>query len=546
MARRDTFAYRCGKFVQRNRWALVAGVSIAALLVGTALTAVKQARAAQQRVDQLREFARTVLVDLDAQLRDIPGTVKARQVLIAEVDGFLKRVVSESGAGDAALAAELATTYLRMGEMQGSTPEALASFENGRRLMEGKMKGQRFSAADTLVQARLSERIGVIMSDLGKTPEAIANLLQTASLAESVRLRGGWNQEAQQMKARADWRLARLYRIQYQLDEAESRARQAISASRDLMARGTGTKDVEEMYVGARLVLAGVFKRQGKWKEGLELYEQVLADAQRRADRDPQSVALGRELARTHQSVGDMLNAMPERRKEVPVHARASVQIVERLASLDPTDASTQSELAQSLANAGEFLDGTRDFDESMRYLRRALVIFESLLRKEPQSGLYLLYASLVEADIGRKLAAIGSHQEGLKWMRRGRARLAKLVERDPKNLTNWMELSKVQRWMVESLSRSGQAQEAISLAQSTLAEAREVALKTPGQTFTGREVPRSAAALAQAYRLLGRNAEARQWYLKALDEWAALKSGSQSSPDEAVEIEEVRRWSLH
>ena len=544
VARRDTLTYRCGKFIRRNRWALAVAMLIAGILVSATILAAREARQAQRRFDQLRGFARTVLVDLDAQLRDIPGTVKARQVLIAEVDGFLKRVVAENGADDAALATEFATTYLRLGEMQGATPAALESFENGRRLLQGKLRRQRASVEDTLVMARLSERIGVIMMDLGKPPEAIDHLLQTASLADSVRLSKGLNAEAQQVKARADWRLARLYRTQYQLNEAESRARQSIAACRELMSRGIVNKDLEEIFTGARLVLGGVFRRQGKWQEGLDLYEQVLADAQKGAELDPQSVALQREVARTHQIVSDMLNLIANRRKEVPAHVRASLRIVERLAALDPWDSATQGELGQSLANAGEFLDRPADLNESMRYLRRALGIFETLLRREPESGLYLLYASLAEADIGRKLADTGSPMEGLRWMRRGRARLTKLVERDEKNLTNWLELSKVQRWMVESLARSGQTREAVALAEGTIAKAREVAQSTPGQVFTRREVPRSCAALAQAYRMLGRKDEARRWYLKALEEWTALKNGSPPSPDEAAEIEDALKWS--
>ncbi len=545
VARRDTFAYRCGKFIQRNRWALAAGVLIAGVLLTATFTAVREAREAQRRFDQLRGFARTVLVDLDAQLRDVPGTAKARQLLISEVDGFLKNLVAENGSDDAALAAELATTYLRMGEMQGSTPEALRSFENGRQLMEGKMRRQRFLAADTLVLARLSERIGVILNDLGKPPEAIENLSRAAKLAESVRSNGEWEPEAQQLKARADWRLARLYRTQYQLDDAEMHGKLAIAACQDLIARRIETKAVQEIFTGARLVLAGVYRRQGKWQQGLDLYEQVLADAQRRVDHDPQSVALQRELALTHQIVADMLNVVPERRKEVPAHVRASVRIAERLSSLDPSDAALRGELGQYLSTAGEFLDRRDEFGESMQYLKRSLSIFESQLQKAPDSGVYLLYASLVEADIGKKLAGVNSLQEGLRLMRRSRARLLKLVARDPKNFTHRLELQKVQRWMVECLSRAKMAQEAISLAEATIASAREVAAQAaPGQTFTSREVPRSCAALAKAYRLLGRKEEARRWYAKTLEEWAILKKGSPPSPDEKEEIEEALKWS--
>jgi tetratricopeptide (TPR) repeat protein len=544
-ARSDTLAYRCGKFVQRNRWALSAGVLIAGILITATITAVREARESQRRFDQLRGFARTVLVDLDAQLRDIPGTAKARQLLISDVDGFLKNLAAENGSDDAALAAELATTYLRMGEMQGSTPEALRSFENGRRLMEGKLRRKRSLPADKLVLARLNEHIGVIMTDLGRPPEAIENLTRAATLAESARSSGEWNPEAQQLKARADWRLARLYRTLYQLDEAETHGKQAIADCQDLMARGIHTKALDEIFTGARLVLAGVYRRQGKWNEGLGLYEQVLADAQRRADSDPQSVALQRELVLTHQIVADMLNLLPERRKEVPAHIHASVRIAERLSSLDPTDATLRGELGQALSSAGEFLDHRDEFDESMQYLKRSLSIFESLLLKAPDSGVYLLYASLVEAVIGKKLADANSNAEGLRWMRLGRARLEKLVQRDPKNYTHRLELQKVQRWMVESLSRLNFAREAIALAEATVASAREVAAQAaPGQTFTSREVPRSCAALAKAYRLLGKNDEARRWYAITFEEWARLKKGKPPMPDEKEEIEEARKWS--
>src|SRR5450432_153404 len=139
-ARRDTLMYRGGKFLHRNQWAVTAAFVVAASLVTGTVIAVRQARAAQSRFDQLRGFARTVLVDLHAQLSDIPGTAKARQALITYVDEYLKRVAAEHVGDDTALATEFATTYLRLGEMEGATPEALASFENGRLLLERKRK----------------------------------------------------------------------------------------------------------------------------------------------------------------------------------------------------------------------------------------------------------------------------------------------------------------------------------------------------------------------------------------------------------------------
>ncbi|HEY2019333.1 MAG TPA: serine/threonine-protein kinase, partial [Bryobacteraceae bacterium] len=71
-ARRDTVFYRGGKFLRRHQWAVAASLLVAASLVTGTVIALRQARAAQGRFDQLRGFARTVLVDLHGQLSDIP------------------------------------------------------------------------------------------------------------------------------------------------------------------------------------------------------------------------------------------------------------------------------------------------------------------------------------------------------------------------------------------------------------------------------------------------------------------------------------------
>src|SRR5262249_9595954 len=155
------------------------------------------------------------------------------------------------------LASELATTYLRLGEMQGATPEAIASFENGRQLLERKRKRGAFAPSDVLVLARLRVTAGSTLMDLGRTSEAVANLTAAPSLAGGLRRPRGWNGEAELLKAWADWRLARLYRTQYQLQKAGEHGRRAVEVCEDMSRHGVQTKEMYEIFDGARLVLAG-------------------------------------------------------------------------------------------------------------------------------------------------------------------------------------------------------------------------------------------------------------------------------------------------
>jgi tetratricopeptide (TPR) repeat protein len=540
-ARRDTVVYRGGKFLRRNRWAVTAGFVLVASLVAGIVIAVRQARASQARLDQLRGFTRTVLVDLHSQLSDIPGTAKARQALIAYVDDYLKRVAAEQAGNDTALAAELATTYLRLGEMQGATPQAIGSFESGRRLLERKRQRGAAIPADLLVLARLRVTAGSTLMDLGRSPEAIENLLAAESLAAGLRPAIGWNEEAELLKARANWRLARIYRMQFLLQKGEEQGRKAVAVCEDLLQHGVRTRELQETVNGARNALAGVLRREGHWQQSLDLYQKALDDTGRRAAEDPSSAGLQRDLARAHQVVGDMVTRVPGHRKEVQHHVRSAIAIAEKLSALDPGDKTAQGELGQYLSSGEEALTDPGDWQEAVTYMRRALPIFEKLLKEEPDNGVIQLYYALTEADLGDALATRTSRPESILWIRRGFSRMSKLVERDPGTTIQYLELLNIQRRLVHSLALVSQGQEALRLGQDLIDKERVVAGKAGPRQEIRYDLPRAYAAMAGACRALGKRDEARKWYRSAISEWEAIFAGGLPSPETELELEEVK-----
>jgi len=537
-ARSDTLLYRGGKFLSRHRAAAAAGLLVAASLIGGTVVARREALAARERFEQFRGFVRNVLVDLHAQLSDIPGTAKARETLVASVNDYLKRVAAQHAGDDAALATEFATTYLRLGEMQGATPEAIASFENGRRLMERKGRSGALSAADSLALARLRVRAGSALIDLGRTTEGVENLTAGASLAGRTT---GWNSAAELMKAFADWRLARLYRMQYRLQEAEKRAREALAIGEEVLRRGVRTNEVYEVLTGAGNVLGGVLRRQGHFQQGLEAYQKVLADTEERARAEPGSAGLQRELARCHQVLGDTLIRMPVHdENQVRWHVREAIAIAERLAALDPWDKTAQSELAQYLSSGGETLERPEDRQEALGYLRRSLPILETLLKSEPGDRTVRLYAALTEADLG-EFAVDNTSDEAIRWLRRGMSDVSALAD-DPKNKMNTLELIKVQQWLALSLAHRGEAREAVALARDCVDKAESAAGSPDATPESWRELPRAYFAMADTYRSLGKRDEARRWYRAALVEWDKVAAKGVEFPDSDEELAEARR----
>jgi len=537
-ARRDTLFYRSGKFLRRNQWAVSAAFVVAASLVTGTVIAVRQARAAQERFNQLRGFARTVLVDLNAQLIDIPGTGRARQALVQYVDDYLKRVAAEHVGDDNELATEFATTYLRLGEMQGNTAEALASFETGRVLLENKTRRGVPAPADLLLLARLRVTAGSILMDLGRNAEAVESLVAAESLANGLPRSIGWNAEAQLVKAWADSRLSRLYRLQYQLQKAEAYGREAVAVCEDMIRHRVASKEMYEILSTSRMALAGVLRRQGNWQQSMDMYHKALEENEQRAQAEPASVALQRNLSRAHLIVGDMLSRLEGNRSEVEMHVRQAIEISTGLASLDTWNKTAQNDLGQTLSSGAEMLSEVGDREEALRKLQVALPIFEALLQEEPNSGAYHLYAGLSKADIGNNMQA---NAEATAWIRRGLEELEKLVEREPENLTVYLEVLKVRAMLARNLAARKQEQESLSVARDLIARAREVSGKT-GPTEVRQELPKAYIVMAKSCRLLGKREEALKWYQSAIDAWEGLLAGGLQSIETRQELAAAKK----
>jgi hypothetical protein len=125
---------------------------------------------------------------------------------------------------------------------------------------------------------------------------------------------------------------------------------------------------------------------------------------------------------------------------------------------------------------------------------------------------------------------------------------MEKLVERDPRNTTHFLELLKVQRMLVASLARAGEEQESLALANDLIAKAQSVINQAGHREEMARsgadlELPRAYATMADACRVLRKRDEARTWYRKALAEWEAMRSaGFMSAPDTEAEMEQAKK----
>jgi non-specific serine/threonine protein kinase/serine/threonine-protein kinase len=120
----DSLRYRLTKFAQRNRAALavaamvliVIALSVAAV-VRAAVLARRASAVAERRLQDERELAHSYIFDLDPMLEEVPGTVPVRVFILKHALKYLN-AMSQEKMGDDELAQDVASGYLRVGQVQ--------------------------------------------------------------------------------------------------------------------------------------------------------------------------------------------------------------------------------------------------------------------------------------------------------------------------------------------------------------------------------------------------------------------------------------------
>ena len=180
-ARSDTFRYRAGKFVRRNRGMVAAGALVGLSLVGgTIATAwqAREARAAQARAERrfndVRKLANAVLFDYHDAIKDLPGSTPVRERLVRDALGYLDTLAHEAH-GDAALQRDLARAYRRVGDVQGGsltanlgdTEGALNSYRKAVRILDDLLTGDSSDVRTRRELASILSDFGTLLFDTG-------------------------------------------------------------------------------------------------------------------------------------------------------------------------------------------------------------------------------------------------------------------------------------------------------------------------------------------------------------------------------------------
>lgn len=408
-ARADTFHYRTGKYVRRHRLGLAAAAAFTLVLGVGVASSLYEARIARARFQQLRKLANRFLFDFDAQIRTLPGSTKAREMLVSTALEYLDNLARDAQ-GDPGLQWELSEAYLRVGDVQGSYK----------------------------------------MPSLGRTKAMIDSYRKALAMEEDLARRGLLDSAKRTSLANAYAELAGAYRATGEFKESILAAERGVAHARliseDAISTALSNLGLAQSAAGEPLLalqsagaalptkiksareevgwgprhntLAVIYGLKGRAAAGLlRLEESVAANQEAIAIREGRLAdhvwdpVNARDLVINYHAAADVLGDRMRfnlgRSKEAEVYYRKALALAEQTAAADPNNATAKIEVARSAGKLGSVLD-LSDPEEALRWYRKS----ESVVNELPPGAQHDALLEAVRESPIWALAALGRTKE--------------------------------------------------------------------------------------------------------------------------------------
>lgn len=260
-AQPPTFTYRARKFLGRNALPVALGVAAVLALVGGAAVSIKNARAAQRaaeraerRFNDVRNLAHSVIFELHDEIRKVPGSVKARRVLVDTATKYLDSLHVEDAADDS-LQMELAEAYIRIGYIQGGVAgvnlsDTAVSMKSYRTVVRITEEQARKRPDDARVRTLLYSAVYNLSMMINDPAEAIAYLRPYVAAADQWRASGRDGTVPSQTAWLLHMALGRMLRLSGAYDASLAEYDTAARINRELMPQTATSAGPRPMFGG--------------------------------------------------------------------------------------------------------------------------------------------------------------------------------------------------------------------------------------------------------------------------------------------------------
>ena len=462
-ASRDTFAYRAKKFVRRHRLTvgfaalvfvlLVGGISVAAWL---AVRAERQRALAERRFENLRKISNSFVSEIHDAIRDLPGSLPARQLLVTRAAEQLDQLAAEAD-GNRDLQLELIWAYQNLGALPDKNlRERQAIYEKAaalsRKILESKPDDYEARIRLAMVYLDLIY-VARLRGDLAYTLEYNQKAVELVESAAAI----APNEAKKQDDLWTVYYHYALTMMQF------GKARESIAAARKILPAAenlyqndppeTGKYNFMRVHL-LRGVIGSANTFAGEYAAAKTELEAALAECRSEIAKRPNEDILRRNEANIHLLLAN--NSLEEKDfKAARSHAQNALDIREKMFAANADNYDFQTALADAETMLGKVLAQKKQFSEAVAHFRRAAGLYDEIAALDEERKQTKNSAARIQSYLGNALTDDGQIFAGEKILRetlRYYETTGAAQSLDPHLKKNYAETA---RWLAENLEKS-------------------------------------------------------------------------------------------
>lgn len=424
VASADTWAYHAAKFIRRNRLAFNASVLILLTLIGGLAATLWQNQIArrerdraERRSDNLRKVSNSLVSEIERAIRDLPGSLPARKLLLERAIEQLDGLAAESD-GNTGLQLEVVWAYQNLGAMpdqklsdrQKIYEKAVALTERILAAEPGNLK-----AHDRLAMLYLDM---IVVSRLRGDPEYTLEYNRRAvSIVEGVLREDSGSLEYKDSFWTANYHYGITLQQLGHASESIETARKILPVAEEMYSFNSEDgynfmkPHLTRLQIGVGLNYAG------EYKAAIKEFEAALSDCLAEAAKRPENTILQRneanirlQLASALENAGDPDSAIMEN--------KAALGIREQMAAQSPRDPDLQIAAADAELSLGQLLMRQGQASPAEANFHKALGAYQKVAELDTDRLQAKVLSARTQAALGNAITKKGNLREGLNYLR--------------------------------------------------------------------------------------------------------------------------------
>jgi tetratricopeptide (TPR) repeat protein len=449
---KGSWRYHARKFVSRHKIGVATIAAVAIALAGGVGATVREARIAaanerraEERFNDVRKLANSLMFELHDSIQDLPGATAARKLIVERAVEYLDSLVQESR-GDPSLQRELADAYKRIGDVQGGpfaanvgdTTAALKSYQKALEIRQTLLAANAGNVDDLIGLAEVSRLVANALTVSGGTSAALENTQRAVQTLESALPANPGNAKLMRelmrdYGAEADVLASNLIASNLgKLSSALPLRQKQLALAAQLMALEPGNPERQRDYASVLGLMGDQLTLAGQRHEGKQYYIS--------AQQTLEKLATGSNSAKLLLDVHDSYYRLVDVQladgdlQAAAASSRRALEIAQQLSAADPANSQARLLLAADysyLADAVSRLGSQREAREDMA---KAMSLDADLMKRNPGTLEFThMHVSRLQAagDIYRRSH---DYQKAAHYYEQGLELLSAMGRQDPSN----------------------------------------------------------------------------------------------------------------